>query len=120
MQFANVMCLYCNLYSISSVTTTLIGNVSSIIFSLRHFYINRCMAAKNNHGEIWFCLSSIKIPSKTISIISNVKGIIKLDQMCTYIIQSQFDCKGLLHILRPFLTNGFWTSFAVNLCYILS
>ena len=107
-------------YRISSITTSLIGLVSRITFPNRHFYINRCMAAKNNHGEIWFCLSSIKIPSKTISIISNVKGIIKLDQMCTYIIQSQFDCMGLLHILRPFLTNGFWTSFAVNLCYVLS
>ena len=84
------------------------------------FYINRCMAAKNKYGEIWFCLSSIKILSKTISIISNVKGIVKLDQICIQIIQSQFDCQCLFYILRPFLTNGFWTCLTVNHCYTSS
>ena len=91
-----------------------------IYFLSAIFYINRCMEAKNNYGEIWFCLSSIKIPSKTISIISNVKGIVKLDQICTHIIQSQFYCQCLFYILCPFLTNVFWTSFTVNHCYISS
>ena len=93
---------YCNPYRISSVTTALMERVSRNMFPLRNFYMNRCMAAKNNYGGIWFCLSSIKIPSKTISIISNVKGIVKLDQMYAHIIQSQFDCQCLFYIMRLF------------------